>query len=351
MMKYASLLFALAVCASCGGSTGDQGAGTSGEIQPVVGARTAVVATRPFVETVDAIGTVTQRPGHFAAMAAPAPTRIARVFVSLGQRVKSGEPLVEFEQQSFDAELQSADAALASAQQTYERQRRLADEGIAARKDVEQAEAALAQAQAAQVAAHRDQQLATLRAPLDGVVTVMDAVVGASADPARTLVEVTDPRALDVMLQLTADQAAAVRAGQAVALTAGQSVHGNSLGTGRVADVGVELDSATRTVPVRVTVAGPARPLRVGETVMGHIVTGTHAHGLAVPSEALVPEGEGYRVFVVDSAGIAHARAVTVGAHTAGYAEVLTGLRAGETVVSHGAYGVSDSAKIVRETP
>lgn len=351
MMKYAFLLLALTVCAACGGSAGDQGEGTSGEIQPVVGARTAVVGTRSFLETVDAIGTVTQRPGHFAAMAAPAPTRVARVFVTLGQRVKAGDPLVEFEQQSFDAELKSADASLASAQQAFDRQQRLAGEGIAARKDVEQAEAALAQARAAQVAAQRDQQLATLRAPLDGVITVMDAVVGASVDPSRTLVEVTDPRALDVMLQLTAGQAASVRAGQRVALSAGQSLHGDSLGTGTVADVGVELDSATHTVPVRVAVARPARPLRVGETVMGRVVIATHPHGIAVPSEALVPEGEAYHVFVVDSAGIAHVRDVTVGARADGYAEMLTGVKAGETVVSYGAYGVSDSAKIMREKP
>jgi len=350
MKTFASLVLALTVCA-CGHSAGDQSAGTSGEIPPVVGAQTATVGPRNFVETVDAIGTVTQRPGRFAAMAAPAPTRVARVFVTLGQHVQAGDSLVEFEQQSFNAELESADAALAGAQQTYERQLRLAAEGIAARKDVEQAKAALAQARAGQVAAQRDQQLATLRAPLAGVITVMDAVVGASADPSRTLVEVTDPHALDVMLQLTADQAAAVRAGQSVVLTAGQALGGDSLGTGHVADIGVELDSATHTVPVRVAVARPARPLRIGETVMGRIVVATHPHGLGVPIEALVPNGEGYRVFVVDSAGIAHARDVTVGARTDRYAEILRGVATGETVVSYGAYGVTDSAKIVREKP
>jgi len=52
-----------------------------------------------------------------------------------------------------------------------------------------------------------------------------------------------------------------------------------------------------------------------------------------------------YRVFVVDSAGIAHARAVTVGGRTESLAEILTGLAAGETVVTTGAYGVQDSAR------
>lgn len=351
MTKYASLLLALVACAACSKSQGDDGDATSGDIQPVVGARTAVVGTRDFAETVNAIGVITQRPGHFAAMAAPAPTRVSRVYVTVGQHVKAGDPLVEFEQQTFAAELQSAQAALDNAQLAYDRVQRLAAGGIAARKDVEQAAAALAQAKAAQVAARRDQQLSTLRAPIDGVITLMDAVLGASADMSRPLVEVTDPNALDVVMQLSPSSAANVRPGQPVTVVAGQSLAGDSLGIGRVADVGVELDSATLTVPVRVTVAHPIRPLRVGETVMGSIVVGNHPHALAVPSEALVPEGEGYRVFVVDSGGIAHARDVTVGARTDAYVEIRGGVKAGETVVTYGAFGVSDSAKIEKVKP
>ena len=347
MTRNASVLLALLAVAACSKSQTDQGKGTSGEIQPVVGARTAVVGTQSFTETIAAIGEVTQRPGHFAAMAAPAPTRVARVYVTLGQAVKAGDPLVEFEQQGFDAQLRSAQAALASAQQAYERAQRLVQQGIAARKDVEQAAATLAQAKVAEVAARRDQQLSTLRSPIDGVVTVMNAVLGASVDMNTTLVEVTDPHALDVMLHLTANQAARVRAGQPVAVVAGQSLGGDSLGTGRVADVGAELDSASSTVPVRVVIVRPARPLKVGETVMGSIAVAVRPKAVAVPFEALVPEGEGYQVFVVDSAGIAHARPVTIGARQGDYVEIAKGVSAGETVVSYGAYGVTDSAKIV----
>ncbi|MDE3127934.1 MAG: efflux RND transporter periplasmic adaptor subunit, partial [Gemmatimonadota bacterium] len=199
--------------------------------------------------------------------------------------------------------------------------------------------------------ARRDQQLATLRSPIAGVVTGMNAVLGAPADMSTTLVEVTDPHALDVTLQLTPAQAGRVRPGQAVAVTAGQSAAGEPLGEGRVADVGAELDSVTHTVPVRITIAHPARPLEVGETVMGRIAVGTHAKALAIPVEALVPEGEGYQVYVVDTASIAHARGVTVGTRDGDYVEILKGLSAGETVVSYGAFGVTDSAKIVTRKP
>ena len=61
---------------------------------------------------------------------------------------------------------------------------------------------------------------------------------------------------------------------------------------------------------------------------------------------SLVPEAEGFKVFVVDSGSTAHARQVTIGARTDSTAEVLTGLRAGERVVTYGAYGVEDSVKV-----
>ena len=48
----------------------------------------------------------------------------------------------------------------------------------------------------------------------------------------------------------------------------------------------------------------------------------------------------------MDSAGIAHARAVTVGGRNESLAEILSGVAAGETVVTTGAYGVQDSARI-----
>ena len=52
-------------------------------------------------------------------------------------------------------------------------------------------------------------------------------------------------------------------------------------------------------------------------------------------------------MFVVDAAGIAHERDVKVGAAARDGVEITEGLKAGERVVTYGAYGVEDSAKVV----
>ncbi len=321
----------------------------------IVDADTAAARTQAFPQVVQAIGVVVPHPGRFAALAAPAPTRVAQIFVAAGQRVREGDPLVELERAPFDAAARSAAAGLANAQRAYDRAVRLVQAGILAEKDSEQAAADLAQAQVAAVTAQRAQQLATLRAPLSGVVTSMTAVLGASVDPSAPLVEVADPSALDVVFNVSPAEAASVREGDSAIVSTsggrGTSASGAGsevLGQGRVLSVGATVDSTSRAVAVRARIARPIRPLRIGESVYGRIVTALHPRAVAVPLDALVPDGEGYRVFVVDSAGIAHARTVTVGARTEALAEIVSGLAAGETVVTRGAYGVEDGARIGR---
>jgi membrane fusion protein (multidrug efflux system) len=148
-----------------------------------------------------------------------------------------------------------------------------------------------------------------------------------------------------------------VHPGAAVILSAGQraSEAGDSatgtgteaLGTGTVKDVSATVDSASRSVTVRARIAHPVRTLRIGETVFGSIVLATRPNAVTVPVDALVPDGEGMKVFVLDSAHIAHATPVKVGARTEKLAEITRGLSGGETVVTYGAYGVTDSARVV----
>ncbi|HKO15904.1 MAG TPA: efflux RND transporter periplasmic adaptor subunit [Gemmatimonadaceae bacterium] len=341
LTRLSAALLVLAACRHGGGEEGE------GETPAVVGARTTIVRTQPFTESIGAIGSVAPRAGHVATLSAPAAGRVAHVLVAVGAHVQAGQPLVELDLTTFRAASQSAEAALAAAEQSYARTQRLAQEGIAPRKDVEQAAADLARARADVVSAQRAEQLATLRAPIAGVVTRMSATLGGTADPSQPLVEVADPTALDILLGATPTDAARIHAGDKVQLSAGQSAGGEPLGVGTVVDVAGTVDSATRSVVVRVQAPATRRPLRIGETVFGRIAVATRADAIVVPNEALVPEGDGFKVFVVDATGIAHARPVSVGARGDSTSEITRGLTAGERIVTYGAYGVEDSAKVV----
>src|SRR5207247_9710933 len=140
----------------------------------------------------------------------------------------------------------------------------------------------------------------------------MGAGRGRAADPGQRLGGGADPAALDIVFSGSPADAARIHAGEAVTLTAGDAASGEALGRGVVTAVAVAVDTASRAVPVRARVERVARPLRIGESVVGTIVTAVTPRAVTVPGAALVPTagGEGFQVFVVDSEQLAHVRAV-----------------------------------------
>lgn len=328
-------------------SAGCKGA-QEGDAEPaaMVEARTVIVSSQAFTESFGVIGNVVSRAGHAASLSAQAPARVARVLVAAGDAVQSGQPLIELDPAPFQATLQAARAAYTAAERANERQQRLAGEGIVPRKDADAATADLERTRAEVLAAERAVHLATLRAPISGVVTRMTATLGASVDPSQPLIEIADPRALDILMNATPMDAARVRRGAKVALHAGAIADGEPVGVGTVVDIAAAVDSVTRSVPVRVQTDMLRRPIRIGETIFGAIALAVRPDAIVIPNDALVPDGEHFKVFVVDASGTAHEREVKVGGRSETGAEITEGLHAGERIVTQGAYGVTDSAKV-----
>lgn len=304
-----------------------------------------------FVETLSNMGTVTSRVGHVALLSAPAPTRVVRVLVAVGDRVRAGANLVELELPAFDAALTSAEAALTAAERTAARAQRLVDVGVAPRKELDVALADLAAARANALNARRVRELAHVRAPISGAVTRVNAVLGANVDAGQPLVEIADPSTLDVVLFLSPADVSRARIGNTVSFHDGASTDAPRVASGRVTDIAAAVDSANRGVAVRVAVSAPSRTLRLGESLFGTIQVQTHAGALTVPDAALVPSGEGFRVFVVNTASIAHARDVKVGGRAGRRVWITEGLIVGDVVVAQGAYGIDDGARVLRAKP
>jgi membrane fusion protein (multidrug efflux system) len=325
----------------CKGSEEDEA-----EPAAVVNAQTVVVTAQAFTESYDAIGTVVPRAGRVATLSAPAAGRVSAVLVTTGQAVQAGQTLVSLDQAPFESALRAAQAAVAAADRANERQQRLANEGMVPRTAAYAGGADAAAKRADLVTAERTAALSILESPISGVVTKLNATLGASVDPAQPLVEVADPTSLDILLNATTTDAGRTLPGAKVTLTAGSTATGEPLGVGTVVDVAAMIDSAARGVAVRVQAAATRRPLKIGETVFGAVAVVTHPRAVVIPNEALVPDGEKFKVFVVDSAGIAHEREVQVGGKSAAGTEITEGLTVGERIVTQGAFGMSDSAKV-----
>ena len=103
MSRFGPLLVALATLPAACRVRASADESDAGGVHGAGAVQTAPAAAQPFARVVRAIGTVTPRPGRFAELAAPGPTRVARIFVGSGQRVAEGDTLIEFERAPFDA--------------------------------------------------------------------------------------------------------------------------------------------------------------------------------------------------------------------------------------------------------
>jgi RND family efflux transporter MFP subunit len=111
-------------------------------------------------------------------------------------------------------------------------------------------------------------------------------------------------------------------------------------GAGRLVVVGTRVDAKTRTVPLVYEVPNPDGHLRIGMALTIYLETAHVAEALAVPVSALVEEDGRAVAFVQVSGETFHKRELTVGVQDGAFVQVLTGLSAGERVVTKGVYAI-----------
>jgi RND family efflux transporter MFP subunit len=112
----------------------------------------------------------------------------------------------------------------------------------------------------------------------------------------------------------------------------------------RLLNVGAAVDPRNRTIPVTFSVANPDRSLKLEMTVEARIPAGRAGKTIVVPAAAVLSEQGISSVFVETEPGVFRRRVVTPGQRTGSNVAILSGLAAGEKVVSVGAQSLNSEA-------
>ncbi len=231
------------------------------------------------------------------------------------------------------ASVRQASAAYDQAQRNVERLRPLHERGAISDQDWDNAVTGLQVAEANLDAARRS---VDLESPIDGVVTDILVNRGAMPESGDPLARVSDLSRLQVVLQVSPEQAREMAVRQPAAVPA----HGLE---GTVSRVAMQADPVSRLLEVELTFPGGTATSDAvpGTLVTAQVEVGRRAGVVLVPRVA-VTEGV---VWVVDSAGVAHRREVTTGLEGEGHVEIREGLAAGERVVVAGATLLSEGVQ------
>lgn len=332
---------------------------------PVVRGVTVVpLAAEELPELQEAVGSVRAR--STALLAARLAGNVTGVYVREGDRVGRGKLLAVIQAEESGAAAagaasgaEEAARALAEARArkkladvTFDRYRRLFEEQAVtrqefdtrkteqevAREGVARAEARLAQARQSARAAGAVAGYGKVTSPNSGVVVAKQVVAGQTVFPGTPLMTVEGDDGFRLEVSAPESLLGRVKAGDQV----GIAVEG-APATGRVSEVVPVVDPGSRTFTVKIDL--PSGGLRSGSYGKAFFPVGSR-QGVAVPAQAVLTRGSLTSVWAVSPAGIARLRLVKLGRTLKDKVEILSGLGAGEKVVTQGMERMIDGAKV-----
>lgn len=284
---------------------------------------------------------------------------IRAVFHDVGEEVQAGQPLVELHSAAVAAAKSDYLSALVqreTAEQTFQRQKRLQAEDISAEKDLLKAEADLRSARLA--ASNFKQKLINLgltfeeidrveqnqdtsaqlmvRAPFAGTLVARSAVMGESVSMGQELFTVADLSTQWLKLSIPADSIGRVKVGQPVEATFAE-LPGAAI-KGRISWIDTSIDPQTRMVQARAVVSPEGLHLTTGLFGKATIAIGETQNGALLPRSAVQRHQGADFVFVRDSADLFALRRVQLGNARGDRIEVLDGLSPSDAVVTEGSF-------------
>jgi HlyD family secretion protein len=191
--------------------------------------------------------------------------------------------------------------------------------------------------------------------PISGVVADRPLYAGEMATPGAALVTVMDISKIIARANVPQNQSASVKVGQPATIT---QIDTNQTVEGKVTVVSPATDPNSTTVQVWVQAENPGEQLKPGTSVHVTIMTEVIKATPVVPIAAILPGEEGGTACLVITAdNIAHRRPVKLGVREGDKVQILNGVRPGEEVVIVGGIGLDDKAKVkiidttVKEAP
>ena len=326
--------------------------GQAAAFQPPPEAVTTVVAPMErWPATLSAIGTIA--PVQGVTVSADLPGIIDRIAFGSGGSFHEGDVLVQLDTRQEQAQLAAVEAERDLARLNFERLEGLVKDGAISRADYDRAAAEQKQTEAKVGEIQATIARKTIRAPFSGVLGIRQVNLGQylSAGDAVVPLQSLDP--IYVNFSVPQQDAGQVHTGHNVRVTTGDLARIEY--AGRITAINSIVDEATRNIQLQATLANPKGALRPGMFVQAEVLLGASRPVVTLPGSAISYAPYGDSVFVVtdlkDQNGQTYRgvrqQFVKLGASRGDQIAVLSGLKAGEEIVSSGVFKLRNGASVL----
>jgi len=309
---------------------------------------TTVARQEVWSSTVKSIGTATAVQG--VNVSADQPGIVEKIFFGSGAAVRAGDVLVRLDTRQEEAQLAAAESARDLSKINLARMKGLKESGVIPLADYDKAAAESTQNDAKVGEIRATIARKTIRAPFSGVLGIRQVNLGQYLASGAPIVSLQTLQPIYVDFAMPQQQVANLHRGTPVELTAdGRETRGT------ITAIDSVVDPATRNIQVRATFANADNRLHPGMYVEPRIVLGASQTGLVLPASAISYAPYGDSVFVVEDVKGPDGKSyrgvrqqfVKLGGTRGDQVAVVTGLKAGEEVVTSGVFKLRPGAAVV----
>lgn len=274
--------------------------------------------------------------------------RIARMGFEEGQRVAMGAPLFELDDSVFLAQIAQAKANLDLSSRNAKRAEELFARGLISASDRDASRASLAANEAALRLSRAQAAKTVIQSPFAGRAGLRSAAIGDYVNPGQDLVVVEDLDRMKLEFRLPELALPDIAVGQPVEVELdawpGQTFAAQLYALdSRVAD-------DTRSIAARARLDNPDGRLRPGMFARVTLVVSRKADAVLIPEQALLARGGKSFVYTIEQ-GKAVETEVQIGQRRSGEVEVVSGLQAGQTIVTSGLQRIGNGAAVQTGLP
>lgn len=303
-----------------------------------------VIKPEQLSDLVKSSGTL--RPDEEVDMSFETSGKIVSIKFTEGTRVKKGDLLAKINDRPLQAQLQKLLAQKKLTEGKEFRQRSLLDKDAISQESYDQIVTELQTIEADINLIEARISETELRAPFDGIIGLRYLSEGAYATSSTKIAKLIKISPIKIEFSISEKYASEIKIGYPVTF----KVVGNDKNfEATVYAVDPKIDIDTRTIVLRALYPNNKEELKSGRYASITLQMSQISNAIAIPSEALIPEMEGEKVFIYNN-GKAQTIKVNTGLRTESKIQITDGLKFGDTLITTGIMQLRQNLPIVLDT-
>jgi membrane fusion protein (multidrug efflux system) len=301
-----------------------------GDVQTSLPVAAIIVTEQKFEETVRTTGTL--QPNEEVVLQSEIAGKIEQIYFKEGKNVRKGQLLVKINDSELQAQLQRSKLELKLAEDTEFRQRKQLEIRAISQEMYDQTLNKLNTLKAEVALIDAKIEKTEIRAPFDGKIGLRYVSSGGIISANTRIASLIDDQPLKIEFAVPEKYSNQVGVGNKVLFRVQDN---NKDFTAEIYALEPKIDPNTRTLTMRAIYNNEAQEITPGAFAEVQLVIGKKNQTIMVPTETIIPEMGGSKIFLLKN-GTAVAANVETGYRTSRLIEITTGLQPGDTVITTG---------------